>query len=163
MQCYHALRVVFNFCPLDSPQIFVGMTGEMSKMSKVSMKSVLSSAMLASLVILPGTADAARSFITNARVIEVRNYGAGNFGSCVAQINRNVNTDGDQTLTCGNQFLVSFGCDGQSSNSRAEAQAMFSTAQLALVTGNVVDIYINDGERYNQTMCVGEFIFAKNN
>ena len=132
-------------------------------MSKVAMKRVLSFAVLAALVTGQHTAYAARSFITSAKVIEVRNYGAGNFGSCVAQINRNVNTDGDQTLTCGNQFLVSFGCDGQSSNTRSEAQAMFSTAQLALVTGNVVDIYINDAERYNGTMCVGEFIFAKNN
>lgn len=107
------------------------------------------------------TASAARSFVLGAKVIELRTYGAGKFGSCVAQINKNVNTDGDQTLSCGNARLVSFGCDGSATNSKAEANAMFSNAQLALVTEAPVDVYINDAVKYNTTMCVAEFIYVK--
>ncbi|MEM8942099.1 MAG: hypothetical protein AAGC91_08075 [Pseudomonadota bacterium] len=132
-------------------------------MSNPGLKRLMSVAATVSLVTLPITADAARAFLTGAKVIEVRSFGAGNFGSCVAQIDQNVNADGDRSLSCGNQFLVSFGCDGESTNSRSEAQLMYNTAQLALVTGNVVDVLVNDGERYNGTLCVAEAILVKSN
>ena len=112
------------------------------------------------LVSLSDTANATRSFISGARVVELRTYGAGQFGSCVAQINKNVNTEGDQALTCGNARLVSFACDGAKTNSKSEANAMYSNAQLAMVTDALVDIYVNDAQKYG-TMCVAEFLYVK--
>ncbi len=121
--------------------------------------AVATSLVVASLL-MTQQAHATRSFITGAQVIEIRSYGAGQFGGCVAQINKNVNSDGDQVLTCGNQFLVGFGCDGTKSSSKSEAQNMLATAQLAMVTGSNVDVYVNDQERYG-TLCVAEFVYVK--
>ena len=104
---------------------------------------------------------AVRSYITGASITQVRVYGDGRFGECTAVLNVNVNNDGDQSLTCGKASQVSFDCLGDRGTSRSTAQNAFNIAQLAYVTGKVIDLYVDDTDQLSGSMCFSNFIVAR--
>ena len=107
------------------------------------------------------SALAGESLIQNVRILSIRTYTGGDFGGCMATIDKNVNSEGNNTLTCGSGTAVSFDCDG-TNVSKSAAAANFSQAQLGLVAGNYVDIRVDDSRTYNVNVCLAKDIFVKN-
>ena len=65
------------------------------------------------------------------------------FGGCMARLSTDVEAQG---ITCGADPLVSFDCLGRV-GSKSAGNANFSGAQLAYVTGNKVNIYVDDTKK----------------
>ena len=72
--------------------------------------------------------------------------GDGNFGNCMAQVSRV--PAGLNCVGSGSQGFVTFDCSGDF-DSKASGESRFSMAQLALVTGNKVQIYATDDNKHN--------------
>lgn len=95
------------------------------------------------MVAAPVTGFAASSYLSNVEITQLKSYPDGRFGRCVVQIAGDVNSDGNNTLTCERSNQVSFDCTGvqQSKASAAEALTM---AQLAYVSDKYVAITVDD-------------------
>ncbi len=65
------------------------------------------------------------------------------FGGCMARLSTDVEAQG---ITCGSDPLVSFDCLGKV-GSKSAGNTNFSGAQLAYVTGNKVNIYVDDTKK----------------
>ena len=65
------------------------------------------------------------------------------FGGCMARLSTDVEAQG---ITCGTDPLVSFDCLGRV-GSKSAGSTNFSGAQLAYVTGNKVNIYVDDTKK----------------
>ena len=72
--------------------------------------------------------------------------GDGNFGNCMAQVSRV--PAGLNCLGSGGQGFITFDCTGDFA-SKASGESRFSMAQLALVSGNKVEIYATDDYKHN--------------
>lgn len=107
------------------------------------------------------SALATRSYITDATVKQIRVYGDGKFGGCTAILDVNVNDAGDKTLTCSAISHVSFDCEGTLGGGKAAAQNAFNLAQLAKVTGSKVNLYVDDGNPLNGSVCYSNFIVVQ--
>lgn len=85
----------------------------------------------------------------------------GAYGECMVKLEYNgatVNPNGELS-GCAN-FWTSLGCSGEY-HSKSFAQNMLSTAQLSLVSGNRIGVYIDDTKKYNG-YCVAYRIDAVN-
>lgn len=112
------------------------------------------------LLSLSGFALAEQSFIGAVTIKNLAVFQSNN-GVCRAKIDKNVNTDGDAVLSCGSTSFVSFGCDG-TNNPKAAGNSMFNIAQLAMVTGRKVNLYVEDTLTYNANVCTVTFIAVNN-
>ena len=65
------------------------------------------------------------------------------FGGCMARLSTDVEAQG---ITCGADPLVSFDCLGKV-GSKSAGNTNFSGAQLAYVTGNKINIYVDDTKK----------------
>ena len=124
----------------------------MKRMVMMFARSILLGlAMLVSL-----NASAAQSFIGGVTILNLAVFQENN-GVCRAKIDKNVNTGGDTQLNCGSTQFVSFGCDG-TNNPKTSGNSMFNLAQLAMVTGRKVNLYVEDTLTYNVNVCTVTFI-----
>lgn len=85
----------------------------------------------------------------------------GAYGECMIKMeynNATVNPT-DELAGCAS-FWTSLGCSGEF-HTKSFAQNMLSTAQLSLVTGNRIGVYIDDTKQYNG-YCVAYRIDAVN-
>lgn len=118
---------------------------------------------LAIAMTLTGTVSslhAETSLIENVAINSVRTSATGSFGGCFAQISKNVNTGGDDTLNCGSGTTVSFDCDG-TNISKSAGQTSFSQAQLGMVAEKCVDLRVDDTKTYNVNVCLASDVFVK--
>lgn len=134
----------------------VGLNMEISKIGLNLKKRAVIAIAGAFLLSVSGLALAEQSFIGGATILNLSAFQSNN-GVCRAKIDKNVNTDGDAQLNCGNTSFVSFGCDGQN-NPKSSGNTMFNLAQLAMVTGRKVNLYVEDTLTYNVNVCTVTFI-----
>ena len=91
----------------------------------------------------PSVGFAASSYISNVVISQLKSYPDGRFGRCVVQIDGDVNSDGNNTLTCERSNQVSFDCTGVQQSKAAAAEAL-TMAQLAYVSDKYVAITVDD-------------------
>ena len=76
-----------------------------------------------------------------------------NYGGCMARISpgpSTISTSGGGNLNCPGDVFVTFDCLNTSGGtSKSISNAMFSTAQLAYVTGDTVNLVIDDAVKIN--------------
>ena len=102
---------------------------------------------------------AAKSYFSQVTIQKVRVHGSGFFGGCVAIIDKNVRTGGSVVLDnlC-DASVITFDCKG-THIAKADANNMFALAQLAMVTGSKVDLYVDD-DRDSNGVCLSDYIMA---
>jgi len=121
------------------------------------MKKYLISLCALAVVLMPAVStNAATSKVTGVTLTQLKAASA-NFGECTVRVNKDINTDGSAALECPNSVVVSLGCDG-GFHSKGAANNMFTTAQMALVLGKTVTIWVNDAKQYNESVCTAESI-----
>lgn len=98
---------------------------------------------------------AAKGWVTNALITKVQASNDGKWGECMAFL-----TKRNSSLDCSN--WVTFDCAGDvEGNTKAAGNAKYNTAQLALVTGNRSQVFLNDSIKING-QCFAERIQVLN-
>lgn len=69
-----------------------------------------------------------------------------NYGGCMARLSINLVNEG---LNCPNDPMVTFDCLGTLGGAKSLGTTMFSSAQLAFVSGSTVDVFVNDSKKIN--------------
>ena len=91
------------------------------------------------LAAVSGQGYAAPGFVIETKVVGTLNDAA-LFGGCMARLSTNLEAQG---MACGADPLVSFDCLGKI-GTKSAGTVSFQAAQLAYVTGNKVNIYVDD-------------------
>ena len=115
-------------------------------------------AVLALSCLIVAEVSATRSYMSGLTITQLRSYGDGNFSACVIGLDASINTSGSNTLSCVKEYLVSLDCSGQH-YSKTDAAAMYSTAQLAYVTGKTISIFVDDTKTVNEEVCTSSLVF----
>ena len=128
---------------------------------KFEQLTVRKALVVGAICVFASSALATRSYITNATVMQVRVYGDGKFGGCTAILDVNVNDAGDKTLNCSAGSHVSFDCEATLGGGKAAAQNAFNLAQLAKVTGSKINLYVDDANPLNGSVCYSNFVVVR--
>ena len=108
---------------------------------KENLRGILAVILVAG-VLMPGTAVAAKGWITNAKIIRTL-VQHDRFGICMIKLSK-----ANNNLSCSD--WVTFDCGGElEGNTRTAANLKFNTAQLAMATGNRVRVFLDDDIKIN--------------
>ena len=106
---------------------------------KIGKKSVMN--VFGAIALFSANAISAPGFVIETTVVGTL-QDATLFGGCMARLSTNVEALG---MACGADPLVSFDCLGKIGSKNA-GNGNFSAAQLAYVTGNKLNIYVDDSD-----------------
>ena len=109
---------------------------------KLIAKKLKTTVAIAGLSIFSLGATGAPGFVIETTVIGTL-QDANLFGGCMARLSTDLEAQG---IACGADPLVSFDCLGKVA-SKSAGNTNFSGAQLAYVTGNKVNIYVDDTKK----------------
>ena len=129
--------------------------------------SWIGAALAGQLLLAPAVSFAAVAYFEGVTPLKLKTY-ANDFGLCTITVDVNLNSDGNNNLSCGNTVNLSFVCGGlenpntnETIVSKQAGNINWQAVQLAYVSGQKINFYAYDDFQLNGTVCYADRIIVR--